>query len=55
MKVLGVTGYVAEVQFGEPRVYTDRRVAATRPTMRFRRCGRGRDQGTKGPREYDRN
>jgi 1-acyl-sn-glycerol-3-phosphate acyltransferase len=27
-KVLGVTGYVAEVQFGEPRVYTDRRVAA---------------------------
>ena len=29
-KVLGVTGYVAEVQFGEPRVYTDRRVAADR-------------------------
>ena len=27
-KVLGVTGYVAEVQFGEPRIYTDRRVAA---------------------------
>lgn len=27
-KVLGVTGYEAEVQFGEPRIYTDRRVAA---------------------------
>jgi 1-acyl-sn-glycerol-3-phosphate acyltransferase len=27
-KVLGVTGYVAQVQFGEPRIYTDRRVAA---------------------------
>ena len=27
-KVLGVTGYVADVQFGEPRIYTDRRVAA---------------------------
>jgi 1-acyl-sn-glycerol-3-phosphate acyltransferase len=27
-KVLGVTGYVADVQFGLPRVYTDRRVAA---------------------------
>lgn len=27
-KVLGVTGFHAEVQFGEPRVYTDRRAAA---------------------------
>ena len=27
-KVLGVTDYVAYVQFGEPRIYTDRRVAA---------------------------
>ena len=27
-KVLGVTGFEAEVQFGEPRVYTDRRTAA---------------------------
>ena len=27
-KVLGVTGYVADLQFGQPRIYTDRRVAA---------------------------
>ncbi|MGA3263461.1 MAG: 1-acyl-sn-glycerol-3-phosphate acyltransferase [Terracidiphilus sp.] len=27
-KVLGVGGFSAEVQFGQPRVYTDRRVAA---------------------------
>jgi 1-acyl-sn-glycerol-3-phosphate acyltransferase len=27
-KVLGVSGFEAELQFGEPRVYTDRRVAA---------------------------
>ncbi len=27
-KVLGVAGFSAEVQFGQPRVYTDRRVAA---------------------------
>jgi 1-acyl-sn-glycerol-3-phosphate acyltransferase len=27
-KVLGAVGFVAEVRFGEPRIYTDRRVAA---------------------------
>jgi len=27
-KVLGVAGFEAELKFGEPRVYTDRRVAA---------------------------
>ena len=27
-KVLGVAGFEAEVRFGEPRIYTDRRVAA---------------------------
>ena len=54
-KVLGVTGYVAEVQFGEPRVYTDRRVAAdqTHDEISAMRERQGpRDQGTEG---YDRN
>jgi 1-acyl-sn-glycerol-3-phosphate acyltransferase len=27
-KVLGTAGFSAELRFGEPRVYTDRRVAA---------------------------
>ena len=27
-KVLGTAGFSAQVQFGEPRVYTDRRTAA---------------------------
>jgi 1-acyl-sn-glycerol-3-phosphate acyltransferase len=50
-KVLGVTGYVAEVQFGEPRVYTDRRVAAdeTHDEISAMRERQGpRDQGTEG-------
>ena len=50
-KVLGVTGYVAEVQVGEPRVYTDRRVAAdeTHDEISAMRERQGpRDQGTEG-------
>ena len=27
-KVLGVAGFAADLRFGEPRVYTDRRIAA---------------------------
>ena len=27
-KVLGVAGFSADLRFGEPRVYTDRRIAA---------------------------
>ncbi len=52
-KVLGVGGFEADVRFGEPRVYTDRRVAAdeTRAEIVAMRMGQGpREQGDEGTR-----
>ena len=50
-KALGTAGFSAEVRFGEPRVYTDRRVAAdeTHDEISAMRERQGpRDQGTEG-------